>query len=121
MVTWYYQITRNNQRSGTRWEAPKGRAAETNTLHTVSDNSVGSLEVMFTFGAGDVARGCVDTQLLMRSGADGELVKFPSIKNSRRSAFKRVNFHMFTRATAGTCCSRTSSQVLCCCSRSKPR
>ena len=38
-------------------------------INIVSDESVGSLEVMFTFGEGDLAHGCVDTQLLIRSGA----------------------------------------------------
>ena len=38
-------------------------------INIASDASVGSLEVMFTFGEGDLARGCVDTQLLIRSGA----------------------------------------------------
>ena len=39
------------------------------TINIVNDESVGSLEVMFTFGEGDFARGCVGTQLLIRSGA----------------------------------------------------
>ena len=34
-----------------------------------SDESIDSLEVIFIFGAGDLARSCVDTQLLIRSGA----------------------------------------------------
>ena len=38
-------------------------------MNIVSDESVGFLEVMFTFGEGDLARGCVGTQLVIRSGA----------------------------------------------------
>ena len=30
-----------------------------NTINIVSDDSVGSLEVTFTFSAGDAVRGCV--------------------------------------------------------------
>ena len=40
------------------------------TMDIVSDESVGSLAVMFTFGEGDPARGCIGTQLLIRSGAE---------------------------------------------------
>ena len=40
-------------------------------MNIVSDESVGPLEVMLTFGEGDFARGGVDTQLLIRSGAQG--------------------------------------------------
>ena len=39
------------------------------TINIVNDESVGSLEVIFTFGEGDLARDCVDMQLLIRSGA----------------------------------------------------
>ena len=39
------------------------------TINIVSEELVGSREVMFTFGEGDLARGYVDTQLLIRSGA----------------------------------------------------
>ena len=39
-------------------------------INIVGDESVGPLEVMFTFGEGDLARGCVDTQLLIRLGAE---------------------------------------------------
>ena len=38
-------------------------------IRIVSDDTVGSLEGMLTFGAGDLARGCIDTQLLTQSGA----------------------------------------------------
>ena len=41
-----------------------------NTINIVSDESVGSLEVMFTFCEGDLARGCLGTQLLIRSGVE---------------------------------------------------
>ena len=34
-------------------------------VDVVSDESVGTREVAFTFGAGDLARGCVNTQLLI--------------------------------------------------------
>ena len=34
-------------------------------VNVVSDESVGTREVAFTFGAGDLARGCVNTQLLI--------------------------------------------------------
>ena len=40
------------------------------TKNIVSDESVCSLQVMFTFGEGDLARGCVGMQLLIRSGAE---------------------------------------------------
>ena len=46
-------------------------------INIVSDESIGSLEVMFTFGGADLARGCVDTQLLIRSGA-GQMVGWSS-------------------------------------------
>ena len=36
-------------------------------VDVVSDESVGTREVAFTFGAGDLARGCVNTQLLILS------------------------------------------------------
>ena len=34
-------------------------------VDVVSDESVGTREVAFTFGAGDLARGCVNMQLLI--------------------------------------------------------
>ena len=64
-------------------------------MNIVSDESVGSLEVMFTF-----ARCCVGTPLLVR---------LPRMRISRRSASERVEFRPFTRATVRACCSCTSS------------
>ena len=55
----------------------KGNGSEASMTNIVSDASVGPLEVMFTFGEGDLARGCVDTQLLIRSDA-GLLVGWSS-------------------------------------------
>ena len=46
-------------------------------MNIVSDELVGSLEVMFTFSEGDLARGCVGAQLLVRSGA-GLMVSWSS-------------------------------------------
>ena len=46
-------------------------------INIVSDESVSSLEVIFTFGEGDLAHGCVDTQLLIRLGA-GPMVGWSS-------------------------------------------
>ena len=40
------------------------------TKNIVSDESVCSLELIFTFGEGDLARGCVGMQLLIRSSAE---------------------------------------------------
>ena len=45
----------NRQRSGQKAGA----------VDVVSNESVGTREVAFTFGAGDLARGCVNTQLLI--------------------------------------------------------
>ena len=45
----------NRQRSGYK----------AGVVDVVSNESVGTREVVFTFGAGDLARGCVDTQLLI--------------------------------------------------------
>ena len=56
--------------------------------------------MMFTFGEGDLARGCIDMQLLIWSGV--ELMagcQMPSMRISRRSASERVKFRPFTRAT----------------------
>ena len=46
-----------------------GSGQEASTIIIVSDESGDSLEAMFTFGEGDLARGCVGTQLLIWSGA----------------------------------------------------
>ena len=42
---------------------------EAGTIKVVSGEPVGSIEVAFTFDAGDLARNCIVTQILMRSGA----------------------------------------------------
>ena len=81
-------------------------------MSIVSDKSVGFLETMFTFGEGDLAYGCVDTQLLMPSGAGlmvGWLVKLPNMMISKKRTSERVEFRPFRRATEKACCSRTSS------------
>ena len=48
-------------------EAPIGRGADRKRarLDVVSNESVGTREVAFTSGAGDLACGCVNTQLLI--------------------------------------------------------
>ena len=50
------------------------------TINIVSDESVDSLEVTFSFGEGDLAHGCVVTRLLTRSGA-GLMVGWSSCSN----------------------------------------
>ena len=71
---------------------------EARTINIVSEELVGSLKVIFTFGEGNLARPVAQSKNVTEKPARWGRVPPDG-----------VEFRPFTRATVRACCSRTSS------------